>query len=1168
VTRPADAEARCRIAGEFGTTFFVEAAAGTGKTTALVRRIVGLVGAGITTLDRVAAVTFTEKAAGETKLQLRSEIEAARATPRPEQRARLDRALEALELARIGTIHAFCADLLHERPVEAHIDPLFAVAADAEAQALVDEAFDGWFETVLGDPPEGVRRLLRRRSERVKPREQLRTAMMSLLDHRDFPAPWRRDTFDRDKRIDALVTELAELAALGAHTSSPTDSLARNLAGIGRFIADATRLEEVSGRDYDGLEAGLRDLAHRWGWRDQGRGATTFGHMTRDDARARRDRVKADLDAFVAASDADLAPLLHEALQAPIAAYEQLKIGEGRLDFLDLLIDARDLIRGNAAVRNELQRRYTHFFIDEFQDTDPLQVEILLLLAADDPAAAEWRTARPVPGKLFLVGDPKQSIYRFRRADIALYEEMKVRLVAAGAELLQLTTSFRAPPSIQSFVNAAFSAAMTPGPDCSQAGYVALEPSRPEIAGRPTLVALPVPRPYSDSGRITKARIDESFPGAAAAFVHWLVDESGWTVEERGAPTPIQPRHISLLFRRFRSFGRDVTRGYVRALEARGIPHVLVGGRSFHDCEEIIALRAALTAIEWPDDELSVFATLRGPFFALNDEALLLFRQVLGEDGSPRDRRLDPMRTIDRSAIPPGAAEVADALELLRDLHVGRNRRPIAQTITTLLDGVRAHAGIALWPNGEQALANVQRLVDMARRFERGASSFRAFVDSLASDAERGEADEAPIVEEGTEGVRLMTVHKAKGLEFPVVILADPTCAAARDTPGRHVVPARRLWLGQLCGSAPVELLEAAQEEQQREEDEAIRVAYVAATRARDLLVAPVCGDRAIEGWLGVLDPALYPPHTARSTASSGPGCPIFGADSVLDRGPKGDVRESGPVRPGLHRPIRNGPPVVWWDPSRLVLEVAEPLPLRHQQILEGGSESAAASEANYVAWLEERESLRARASAPSLAVNTITSLARSRTRSPETGPEVEVIGEPGPQSAATYPEVGVEMVTRPEEPRPGGRRFGALVHAILATIELDADAEAIQASAAANARMFDATTEETDAAIIAVAAAVRHPVLRRAAASAKKGGIRRETPLLLTLGDGSMAEGVLDLAFREKSPDFDGWTVVDFKTDREFSTAKDQYCMQVRLYAQGVKAATNLPARGIILVV
>jgi ATP-dependent helicase/nuclease subunit A len=644
MTALADDEARRRIATEFGRTFFVEAAAGTGKTTALVRRIVGLVCTGVAMLDRIVAVTFTEKAAGETKLHLRSEIEKARTGAGPEERARLDLALEQLELARIGTIHAFCGDLLHERPVEAAIDPLFEVAAEDEAQALADEAFDEWFETILADPPEGIRRLLRRRSERVLPREQLRGAMNSLREHRDFPSPWRRDAFDRNNRIDALITALAALGPLADDSSWPEDPLARNLAEIGRFIANAMRLEPVSGRDYDGLEAELRSLVRLGSWRNRGARATRFGDLTREEVLLRRGRANADLKAFVEASDADLSPLLHSALQAPIAEYERLKDRAGRLDFLDLLIKTRDLIRDNASVRGDLQRRYTHFFIDEFQDTDPLQAEILLLLAADDPTAADWRSVRPVPGKLFLVGDPKQSIYRFRRADIALYEQVKSRLMAAGAELLHLTASFRAPPSIQAFVNEAFSRAMAGGGDRGQAGYVPLEKVRDEIAGQPTLVALPVPRPYSHYGRFAKYRVDESFPSAVAAFIHWLIHESGWMVEENGTATPICPRHVAILFRRFRNFGNDVTRRYVRELEMRRIPHVLVGGRSFHECEEIIALRNALAAIEWPDDELSVFATLRGPFFALSDDALLLFRQEVAEDGSFKIRRLNPMR--------------------------------------------------------------------------------------------------------------------------------------------------------------------------------------------------------------------------------------------------------------------------------------------------------------------------------------------------------------------------------------------------------------------------------------------------------------------------------------------------------------------------------------------
>jgi ATP-dependent exoDNAse (exonuclease V) beta subunit len=703
-----DAEARRRIREEFDATFLVEAAAGTGKTTALVGRIVGLIRSGAGSLDRVVAVTFTEPAAGEMKLRIRSEIEKARRTATHDERVRFDRALQELELARVGTIHAFCGDLLHERPIEAGIDPLFKVASQEEAEAIADEAFEDWFEATLSDPPEGVRRVLRRRSGRNFPREQLRSAVQALRDHRDFPMLWHRQPFNRDAAIDALMTELAALGSLATKSSWTEDPLAKNLKEVFRFVEDVTRLDAVRGRDYDLLESDLRSIARRRSWTWRGGQRTSFGDIPRDRVLAQRDQAKANLDAFIRASDADLAPLLHHALQAPIRAYEVLKAKAGRLDFLDLLIKTRDLIRDNAAVRRELQERYTHFFVDEFQDTDPLQAEILSLLAADGPNEAYWRAVRPIPGKLFLVGDPKQSIYRFRRADVDLYEDIKERLRNVGAEVLHLNTSFRAPPSIQSFVNVAFAPAMVARTDGAQAAYVPLAASRREITGRPTLVALPVPRPYGDHGKIIKSRIDESFPEAAAAFIAWLVNESGWTVEEDGTTVPIRPQHIAILFRRFRNFGVDITRGYVRGLEARRIPHVLIGGRSFHDREEIIALRNALTAIEWPDDELKVFATLRGPFFAVGDEALLLFRQHVDHDGELETRRLDPMRTVDRATINSPAIEVVDALEVLRRLHRRRNFRPIAETISELLEILRAHAGIALCRTASKRLPIVR----------------------------------------------------------------------------------------------------------------------------------------------------------------------------------------------------------------------------------------------------------------------------------------------------------------------------------------------------------------------------------------------------------------------------------------------------------------------------
>jgi ATP-dependent exoDNAse (exonuclease V) beta subunit len=1147
----ADAEARRRILEELDATVFVEAAAGTGKTTALVGRIVSLLRSGLDTLDRVVAVTFTEKAAGEMKLRLRTEIERVRALPELPDAARdhLDAALEKLELARIGTIHGFCSDLLHERPIEAGVDPLFGIASPDEAERLLDQAFDGWFQQALADPPEGVRRILRRRPRgfgAAGPRDSLRGALVSLCEHRDFDAAWSRPDFDRGAAIDGVMNTLDALAALSDQAGEPEDWLAKNLANVARFVAENRLREGVRGRDHDALEAELRELARdrRVGWHWKGWNRKWFApDVARSEVVERRDAAKLALDSLLETCDAELAACLREELRPVVEAYQERKRRAGVLDFVDLLIGARDLLVRDAAARHDLQQRFGHYFVDEFQDTDPLQAEILLLLAADDPDETDWRRARPVPGKLFLVGDPKQAIYRFRRADVAIYEETKARLAQQGASVLQLRSSFRAPPSLQAVVNAAFEPLMQGSPDGSQADYVALEAARPEVESRPTLIALPAPRPYGDYGRVVNWKIDESLPDAVGAFVHWLVEESGWTIVERGPDgverdEPIRPRHVCLLFRRFKSFRDDVTRPYVRALEARRIPHVLVGGRTFHEREEVLALRNALAAIEWPDDELRVFATLRGPLFANADDALLAWRQRVGS--------LHPLRPLPED-LSGDDRDVAECLAVLRRLHRGRNRRPMADTVSRLLEAVRAHAGIAIWPTGEQALANCLRVVDLARRFEkRGAPSFRAFVERLEADSERGDAEDAPVVEEGTEGVRIMTAHRAKGLEFPVVILCDPTCRATRDQPTRRVDPARGLWAEPLAGCTPLDLLEDREAELRRDRDEAVRLAYVAATRARELLVVPTIADKEVEdGWLAPLGPVTHPDAGSRGDGEPAPGCPPFGADAILER--PGRARpERAPVRPGRLWPRAGTTPVVWWDPRRLELDVQNDVGLRQQRILEAdeAGTAVASGERAHEEWQRLRAERLERGARASLVALPVTTLAEERAGE-GAGPPVVVEEVPGDRTA-----------------RPHGRRFGTLVHALLAVVPLDASPEALAAAAALQGRLVGAGEDEVRAAAEAVGAALAHPVLRSAAAAES---LRRETPVLARLPDDRIVEGVVDLAWREAGA---GWTVVDFKTDVELGERRDAYAHQVRLYAEAIERASGEPARGLLLVV
>src|SRR5207244_879125 len=230
----------------------------------------------------------------------------------------------------------------------------------------------------------------------------------------------------------------------------------------------------------------------------------------------------AGLEACARGADADLAAWIQPALLETVDRYEQLKERAAALDFVDLLLRARDLVRDRSEVRADLQRRLTHIFVDEFQDTDPLQAEIVLLLASSDPAVSRWHDATPAPGKLFLVGDPKQSIYRFRRADVGTYQAVKELLVARGAACIYLTTSFRAIPSIQNLVNAAFAPVMTDDRAALQAGYVPLARHRDELAGQPGIVALPVPKPYGWHG-LTKSAVDGSLPEAVGAFVAWLL---------------------------------------------------------------------------------------------------------------------------------------------------------------------------------------------------------------------------------------------------------------------------------------------------------------------------------------------------------------------------------------------------------------------------------------------------------------------------------------------------------------------------------------------------------------------------------------------------------------------------------------------------------------------
>ena len=1170
----ADQHDRDVISEDLRSTLLVEAAAGTGKTTELVKRIVRIIEEGVAQIREIVAVTFTEKAAGELKLRIREQLETARKAASGMKRQRLTDALAHLEEAHVSTIHGFCADILRERPVEASLDPLFTTLTEGQSQGLFDRAFMSWFQDQLASPPEGIRRALRRTptsafrkagpdDDSNAPINRLRDAAWKLAEWRDFACEWRRPEFRRETEIERLAGEVHAFAELTRNPAWEGEYFYQDTRPI-RQASDALARDSASGvKDYDGWEARLVDLAHLSIDRISiSKNGVYKKGVQRTEVANSRDHLARSLKDFCDRADADLAALLASELRGAVERYTALKAREGSVDFLDLLLCARTLLRERRDVRRTFQARFKRLFVDEFQDTDPVQAEIVFLLAADESGPEgktesekpDWRTLRLRSGTLFIVADPKQSIYRFRRADIATYYEVRDLLFAQGVRRVNLTASFRSQPAIQNLVNAAFAPEMNGDRQTLQAEYVPLTPYRRNLPGAPAVVALPVPRPYGKKN-VAKYAIEKSLPSAVAAYIDWVIRESGWRVSVPGTEDgtePIAARHICVLFRRFITWGDDVTRPYVDGLEARGIPHVLVGGRTFYDREEVENMRAALAAVEWPDDELSVFATLRGPLFAIGDEALLEWRHRIGHF-HPFSSAIAVSREPDGSVeIPERLQPIAEALSFLRTLHIRRNHRPIAETVHRLLDVTRAHVSLVLRPRGEQVLANVLQIAELARQYElEGGLSFRGFVERLREESQGAQAAEAPVIEEGTEGVRLMTVHKAKGLEFPVVILADITARLAQREPDRWIDPVSRVCVLKLAGWMPLELREQVALERARDEAEGIRLAYVAATRARDLLVVPAVGDKPFdEGWLRPLNRAIYASPEQRREQHAAPGSPAFKSrDSVLQR-PNEDPATSDTVCPGLHAfgKGQDQYAVTWWDPRALILDVESSSGIRRPELItkEAAPEVIAEGLAAYESWRHARDAAIEAGSRPSIRVRAATAwAARSdSTLLTDDRADIEVV-----------------HVDLPAD-RPSGARFGSLVHSVLAVVPLDAAADAIRPIAEVHGRILGAIAAEIAAAPAVVERILAHPMMSRARNAAKAGALQREVPVMLRTESGELVDGVVDLMFDEG-----GSTVlVDFKTDAALGTNLTRYKRQLEAYALAVHHVKGGRVRGVLL--
>ena len=874
VVRPVDDAVRRRVASDLQTTFLLQAGAGTGKTSALVERYVACLSSeGAPPVAEVVAITFTEKAAGELRQRVRGRLESAVAdeTLDPATGERLGAALAGLDDAPISTIHSFAARLLRERPVEAGVDPAFTQLDEAGAELLRDRLWRDWLAGLLDRDDDAAG------AGGAGPLAQALRAGVRI------------------EEIQKLAFErFSERYAVADAATPPAPDLIAACAGARRAAADLVDLAQTCADDGDRLKVSCLDLAavatelpatgelHDLGLsltvaaaraarltpKNAGRAAGWPGGKER--ATAARDALRDLLAGAAAGYGAHVAALALAVAAGFARAAADAQRDAGALDFDDLLGRARDLLAGTPGVaperviaaRRHFQQRYRYILVDEFQDTDPLQAEIAFLLSEREPSARSWRDVELEPGKLFLVGDPKQSIYRFRRADIAMYDEVRRLIEAQGGATLELVQNFRTVRSVVSWVNGLFGGLMPEAVEGLQPRHADLVPLRDDPGAEPgVLLVRPSPAMFDDADGPDGASPDDLSRREARLVADLLsgIERTGWRVRDAAAGwRAARPGDVAVLLPTFTRVGF-----YEQALREAGLPYRVDGGRTFYGRREVLDTLAALRAVDAAADPIAVYAALHGGLFALSDDRLYAYRAAGGE--------FDYLR-----AVPvEGFADVAAALADLCELHGLRNRRPVAETLDDLVRRTHLLESLALWADdGEQAIANIGELVSQADEFAHSAeASFHAFVVKAMHDADAADTAESPVGEPG-EFVRVMTVHKAKGLEFPIVVLAAAMLSPRSADRGPLIDrAAHRLDCSLSCpapdaGGAAGRVRYQTREydarfarEKQALDAERVRLLYVALTRAADLLVLPlVTGEPragSLQGfWQGASDPA------------------------------------------------------------------------------------------------------------------------------------------------------------------------------------------------------------------------------------------------------------------------------------------------------------------------
>ncbi len=1081
-----DQAARSGIVSDLDMNILVEAGAGSGKTRSLLLRMVALIRSGAATAPEIAAVTFTRKAAGELRERFQGALESelVGAPPGPKETMRLNQALSSLDQLFIGTIHAFCARLLRERPLEAGLDPGFQELTEEASVELTKGFWAAHLERLATDADPVLGQLS---AVGLHPRK-LESLFQEVCEQPDVDFPAEDIPRPDVREISAVREELIGLMDR-AEEIMPEVEPVKEWDQVQKKVSALRYSRGVIGWDTDvEFFKALSDVARRSEYK-----ATQYKWSDDPAIKAQAKELAEAFSAFVAEGARSQRLLLQwrmhryaVAIRMVVGvaqAWQAERLRTGRLDFQDLLMLTVSLLRSSVDARRQLGLRYRRVLVDEFQDTDPVQAEILMLLAAepdgDDAAAEHWLSVEPRAGALFVVGDPKQSIYRFRRAEITVYNAVKDRFSDFG-RVLGLEANFRSVPGVAALVNEVFEdeQRLPAVATAYQAAFQPLLPQRVKRDGRPDGVFH-----YLIEETTRNDLVEED----AARLASW--------VSRRCADDGDRKPGDFLILTKYR---RDLE-PYARELEARGLP-VALSGVAVGQEEEISELMCLLECLADPTDSVKLASVLVGLFFGLDFDQLL-------------DHRVKGGRFTLASLHGQPETDVTQALRRLNRWWEATRRMPADGVLARIVDEIGLLPHAASGPLGQiRACALLYVLDAVASSTLEGNTSIAGALEAvrLALDAKE---PEAPLQPGRSDAVRVMNIHKAKGLQAPVVVLAAPVGDTKREpehhiarlddggTAGYLVVQTRDKWGNRTIHAMPPNWLELEAEEKRFGDAEGVRLMYVAATRAEDELVVARRADKKVKSPWALLDPWLEENGTPLDSVVAEPPPPRATLEedgrAVRDRAVGVDVMRDKKGRPGYR--------------FRSVTSVAK---------------ASADGE-------------------PQLALDL---------------------------GSADADVGGTEIVGRSR-----GFSWGTVVHGALAAAAGELTDQALQAVCRAllleNDRPVDAEGEPTeDAELVALVGAVsRSPLWERARAAEQtlvEVPFSTRVPALeSTERSGKVetmtyVEGVIDLAFREA----EGWTIADYKTDvgtdPGFPDRKKAYRRQVEMYASCWSSLTGEPVK------